>query len=68
MVPKGLKEKVESENMPVEIKSLLDEFKEIVVDDLLKGLPPMRSISRQTGLIIISRLPNKEPYRLDNPS
>lgn len=48
--------------MPVEIKSLLHEFKEFVFDDLLKGLPPVRSISYQINLIPGSRLPNKAPY------
>lgn len=60
IVPKVVKEEVKSENnIATKIKPLLDEFKEIVVDDLLRGLPPMRSISHQIDLIPRASLPNK---------
>jgi hypothetical protein len=42
----------------------LNEFEEIVGDDLPTGLPPLRSISHQFDLIPRSSLPNKYPYRM----
>jgi hypothetical protein len=56
---------LESGNMssvPPKIQPLLNEFKEIVADDLPLGLPPLRSISHQIDLIPRSSLPNKSPY------
>jgi hypothetical protein len=46
------------------IQPLLNEFKEIVVDDLPTSLPPLRSISHQIDLIPGSSLPNKSPYQM----
>ena len=34
------------------------------MDDLPRGLPPLKSISHQIDLIPIARLRNKEPYRM----
>jgi hypothetical protein len=45
-----------------EIQPLLNEFKDIVGDDLPSGLPPLRSISHKIDLIPGSSLPNKYPY------
>ena len=50
--------------MPVEIKRLLDEYEEIIVEDIPDGLPPMRSISHYIDLIPGASFPNKAPYRL----
>ena len=50
--------------MPIEIKRLLEEYKEIVTKDILDGLPPMRSISHCMYLILGASFPNKAPYRL----
>jgi len=51
-------------HVPLEIQLLLNDFKEIVGDDLLASLPPLRSISLQIDLISGSSLPNKDPYRM----
>lgn len=48
----------------VEITSFLEVYKEIVIKDILDGLPPMRSISHYIDLIPGASLPNKAPYRL----
>jgi hypothetical protein len=42
----------------------LEEFIDIVVDELPCSLPPIRSISHQIDLIPGSSLPNKAAYRL----
>jgi hypothetical protein len=42
----------------------LDEFKEIIANDMPKGLPPVRSISHQNDLMPGSSLPNKTPYNM----
>eukprot|EP00253_Pinus_taeda_P018878 PITA_18878 len=46
------------------IQELLEEFKDIVVDDLLDKLPPRRSISHHIGFIPGAILPNKAAYRM----
>jgi hypothetical protein len=50
--------------VPPEIQPLLNEFKEIVGDDLLACLPPLRSISDHICLILGSSISNKYPYWL----
>ena len=51
-------------HVPPEIQPLLKEFKDIITDDILASLPPLRSISHQIDLILGSSLPNKGPYRM----
>jgi hypothetical protein len=46
------------------IQKLLDEFVDIVVDELPHSLPPIRSISHHIDLIPGESFPNKEAYRL----
>jgi hypothetical protein len=48
----------------VEVQELLDEFFEIVVDELPHTLPPIKSISYHIDLILGASLSNKEAYRL----
>ena len=50
--------------MTTEIAELLNEYKDIVVDDIPNGLPLVRSISHCMDLIHGASLPNKAPYRL----
>jgi hypothetical protein len=42
----------------------LDEFKEIITNDILKGSPLVRSISHQIDLMSRSSLPNKVSYKM----
>jgi hypothetical protein len=49
---------------PIEIQELLDEFVNIVVDDLPHSLPPIRSITHHIDLIIGESFPNKSTYKL----
>ena len=50
--------------MPKEIAKFLNEYKDIIVDDIPNGLPPIRSISHCMDLIPGDSFPNKAPYRL----
>jgi hypothetical protein len=52
------------DDLPEEIQELLENFTDIVVDDLPYLLPPTRSISHRINLIPGEILPNKEAYRL----
>ena len=48
----------------VEITELLNEYKDIIADDIPDGLPRVRSISDYMDMIPGASFPNKEPYRL----
>jgi hypothetical protein len=52
------------DDLPEEIQELLGEFADIIVDELPRSLPPMRSISHHIDLIPGVSLPNKAAYRL----
>jgi hypothetical protein len=52
------------DDLPEEIQELLENFADIVVDDLHCSLPPIKSISHHIGLIPGESLPNKAMYRL----
>jgi hypothetical protein len=52
------------DDLPEEIQKLLEEFVDIVVDELPCSLPPIKSTSHHIDLILGASLPNKEAYRL----
>jgi hypothetical protein len=52
------------DDFPDEIQELLREFADIIVDELPRSLPPMRSVSHHIDLIPGDSLPNKAAYRL----
>jgi hypothetical protein len=52
------------DDLPDKIQELLEEFADIVVDELPHSLPPMRSVSHHIDLIPGASLPNKATYRL----
>jgi hypothetical protein len=52
------------EYLPIEIQELLENFVDIVVDELPHSLPPIKSISHHIDLTPGTSLPNKEAYRL----
>ena len=52
------------DQVPEEIVELLNEYKDIIANDILDGLPPIRSISHCMDLIPGASLPNKASYRL----
>jgi hypothetical protein len=52
------------DDLPTEIQELLEEFVDIVVDELPHSLLPKRSISHHIDLIPGASFPNKAAYRL----
>jgi hypothetical protein len=52
------------DDLPEEIQELLEEFVDIVVDELPHFLPPIRSVSHHINLIPRANFPNKVVYRL----
>jgi hypothetical protein len=52
------------DDLPEEIQELLENFADIVVDELLSSLPPIRSINHHIDLIPGASMQNKEAYRL----
>lgn len=50
--------------LPIEISSLLDEFTNVIVDELPNALPHVRSIKHHIYLIPGSNLPNKVAYQM----
>jgi hypothetical protein len=52
------------DNLPDEIQELLGEFTDIIVDELPRSFPSMRSVSHHIDLIPGASLPNKAAYRL----
>ena len=51
-------------DLPEEIREMLSEFSDIMMDDLPNELPPRRDISHQIDFIPGSNLPNKAAYKL----
>jgi hypothetical protein len=52
------------DDFPRQVQELLEEFADIVVDELSRSLPLMRSISHHTDLIPGASFPNKVVYKL----
>jgi hypothetical protein len=51
------------DDLPEEVQELLEEFVDIVVDELPRSLPSMMSVSHHIDLIPGASLPNKAAYR-----
>ena len=52
------------DDLPEEIQELLDNFVDIVVDEMPNSLPPIRSINHHIDLLPGESLPNKAAYIL----
>ena len=57
IIPKDSKEEVEE--APVDVANMLEEFSDIVSDNVPNGLTPMRKISHQMDLVPRASFPNK---------
>jgi hypothetical protein len=62
--PKVILTSTNLDDFPAEVKAMLDEFVDIIVDDFPNALPPIRSISHHIDLIPGASLPNKATYRM----
>jgi hypothetical protein len=62
--PKVILTSTSMDDLPGEVQELLDNFADIVVDELPNSFPPIRSISHHIYLIPGAGLSNKEAYRL----
>jgi hypothetical protein len=62
--PKIVLTSTKIDDLPEEIQELLEEFADIIVDELPCSLPPIRSISHHIDLIPGASFPNKAAYRL----
>ena len=62
IMPKDGKEEVEE--VPTEVADLLEEFPDIISDNVPDGLPPVRKISHQMDLVPGASLPNKAAHRM----
>jgi hypothetical protein len=52
------------DDLPEEVQELLEEFVDIVVDELPRSLPPIRSVSHHIDLIPGASFSNKDAYKL----
>ena len=52
-------------SLPPQIKKLLSEFSSLFLEELPKGLPPIRGIEHQIHLIPRATLPNRLAYRMN---
>jgi hypothetical protein len=62
--PKIVLTSTRMDDLPEEVQELLEEFIDIVVDELPRSLPPIRSVSHHIDLIPGASLPNKAAYIL----
>ena len=62
--PKVILTSTNLDDFPNEVIVLLDEYVDIIVDELPNVLAPVRSISHHIDLIPCAGLPKKDAYRL----
>ena len=62
--PKVILNSTNLDAFPTKFKIILDDYVDIIVDELSNDLPTLRSISHHIDLIPSASLPNKESYRL----
>ncbi|XP_031378325.1 uncharacterized protein LOC116193718 [Punica granatum] len=57
-------ENEEREDISPVVKSLLEEFRDVVPDEILSGLPPMRDIQHHIDLVPGAAIPSKAVYQM----
>lgn len=62
LIPKANKEEVE--DVPMDVANLLDDFQDIVSDNVPDGLPLVSKISHQMDLILGDNLLKKAAHRM----
>ena len=59
-----IEETKSEKEIPQEVRMILEEFVDVVLEKIPHDLPPMRNIQHQIDLILGSVLPNKPAYRM----
>jgi hypothetical protein len=62
--PRVILTSISMDDLPKEVQELLDNFDDIVVDEIPNSFPPIKSINHHIELILGASLPKKETYRL----
>jgi len=62
--PKVILTSTKISELPIEIQEMLENYYDIIVDDLPNELPPIQKISHHIDLIPGASLPNKSAYRM----
>ncbi|XP_074301520.1 uncharacterized protein LOC141632918 [Silene latifolia] len=60
--------KEEGNEVPAEVKPLIQKYREVFADELPSGLPPLTGIEQHIELVPGSVLPNRPAYRCDPPA
>ena len=63
--PKVILTSTKISELPIEIQEMLENYCDIIVDDLPNELPPILKISHHIDLIPRTNLPNKVAYRMN---
>ena len=58
------KDKEGSSEIPLEVSGLLSEYGDVISDNVLEGLPPVRKITHQIDLIPRASFPNQAAHRM----
>ena len=64
LIVKSVDDEMSGCDVPEVMKEVLEEFKEVVPDELPKGLPPLRDIQHHIDLVPGADLPNLPHYRM----
>lgn len=51
-------------DIPSDIREILDEYRDVMPDELPNGLPPIRNIQRHIDLMLGATLPNLPHYQM----
>ena len=65
LVEKGVSSDSSIVDVPLEVKNLLDDFVDMVPDELPSELPPLRDIQHAINLVLGFQLPNLPHYRMN---
>ena len=65
LVAKEISSDSSSVDVPLEVKNLLDDFVNMVLDELPHELPPLRDIQHAIDLVLGSQPPNLPHYRMN---